>query len=230
MMFIGLTHRDEAHARTGIRGHATPPASASAVGRKLNPTQGKRQRVDPHLLHPSVTTAAAGSCSIMRGYETEATMKKVLGIAAVVLSLSAFAFADESGLLDKNAGIITKPSKFSVTETMDRVEAAAKGVGANIFARIDYQQMSKKVNVDIRPNQLLIFGRGAGGPYIIKEAPLAGIDVPFKALVWEDSQGKVWVSHTNGSFIDKRYAVKGAASYVKNIDETIEKIISEALN
>jgi uncharacterized protein (DUF302 family) len=165
----------------------------------------------------------------MRGYETEATVKKVFGIAVVVLSLSAFAFADESGLLDKNAGIITKPSKFSVTETMDRVEAAAKGVGANIFARIDYQQMSKKVSVDIRPNQLLIFGRGAGGPYIIKEAPLAGIDIPFKALAWEDSQGKVWVSYTNGSFIGKRYAVKGAASYVKNIDETIEKIISEAL-
>jgi uncharacterized protein (DUF302 family) len=113
---------------------------------------------------------------------------------------------------------------------MDRVEVVAKGIGANIFARIDYQQMSKKVNVEIRPNQLLIFGRGASGPYIIKEAPLAGIDIPFKALVWEDSQGKVWVSYTNGTFIDKRYAVKGAASYVKNIDETIEKIMSEALN
>jgi uncharacterized protein (DUF302 family) len=157
-------------------------------------------------------------------------MKKVLGIAAILLSLGTTTLADESGLLDKNSGIITKPSRLPVTETMDRVEAAAKGVGANIFARIDYQQMSKKVNVDIRPNQLLIFGRGAGGPYIIKEAPLAGIDVPFKALVWEDSQGKVWVSYTNGSFIDKRYAVKGAASYVKNIDETIEKIIIEALN
>jgi len=142
-------------------------------------------------------------------------MKKVFGIAAVMLSLSAFAFADESGLLDKNAGIITKPSKFSI--------------GANIFARIDYQQLSKKVNVDIRPNQLLVFGRGAAAPYLIKEAPLAGIDMPFKALVWEDSQGKVWVSHTNGSFIDTRYAVKGAASYVKNVDETIEKIMSEAL-
>jgi len=156
-------------------------------------------------------------------------MKKLLGIAAVVLSLSAFAFADESGLVDKNSGIVTKPSKYSVSETMDRVEAAAKGIGANIFARIDYQEMSKKVKVDIRPNQLLIFGRGAGGPYIIKEAPLAGIDIPFKALVWEDSQGKVWLSYTNGSFINKRYAVKGAQSYVKNIDETIEKIVSEAL-
>ena len=156
-------------------------------------------------------------------------MKKFLVVVAAVV-FSSYAFADESGLLDRNAGIVTKPSKYSVTETMDRVEAAAKGVGASIFARIDYQEMSKKVKVDIRPNQLLIFGRGAGGPYIIKEAPLAGIDIPFKALVWEDSQGKVWVSYTNGTFIDKRYAVKGAASYVKNIDETIEKIVSGALN
>lgn len=156
-------------------------------------------------------------------------MKKLLVVVAAVV-FSSYAFADESGLLDRNAGIVTKPSKYSVAESMDRVEAAAKGIGANIFARIDYQQMSKKVNVDIRPNQLLIFGRGAGGPYIIKEAPLAGIDIPFKALVWEDSQGKVWVSYTNGTFIDKRYAVKGAAAYVKNIDETIEKIVSGALN
>ena len=153
--------------------------------------------------------------------------KHIFAIVALLLSLNAF--ADESGLLDTNAGIVTKASKYSVADSMDRVEAAAKGVGAIIFARIDYQQMSKKVNVDIRPNQLLIFGRGAAGPYIIKEAPLAGIDIPFKALVWEDSQGKVWLSYTNGSFIDQRYAVKGAASYVKTINETIEKIMTEAL-
>ena len=156
-------------------------------------------------------------------------MKNIFGIAAIMLSVSVPAFADESGLVDKNAGIVTKPSKYSVAETIDRVEAAAKGVGANIFNRIDYQEMSKKVKVDIRPNQLLIFGRGAGGPYIIKEAPLAGIDIPFKTLAWEDSQGKVWLSYTNGSYIDRRYAVKGAAKFIKNIDETIEKIVGEAL-
>ena len=155
-------------------------------------------------------------------------MKKLFGIVAAVLSLSTLAFADESGLLAKDAGVVTKPSKYSVKETIDRVEAAAKGVGANIFNRIDYQEMSKKVKVDIRPNELIIFGRGAGGPFIIKEAPLAGIDLPFKALAWEDSQGKVWLSYTNGTYIDKRYSVKGAAKFVANIDETIEKIVGEA--
>jgi uncharacterized protein (DUF302 family) len=156
-------------------------------------------------------------------------MKKLLGIVAAVLALTAFAVADESGLLDQGAGIVTKPSKYPVKETIDRVEAAAKGVGANIFNRIDYQAMSKKVNLDIRPNELIIFGRGAAGPFIIKEAPLAGIDLPFKAIAWEDSQGKVWLSYIDGSYIDKRYNVKGAAKYVTNVDETIDKIMSEAL-
>ena len=154
-------------------------------------------------------------------------------IAGQAVTITAFqgsaALAQQGGLLDTASGIVTKPSKYPVTDTMDRVEAAAKSIGASIFARIDYQQMSKKVNVDIRPNQLLIFGRGAGGPYIIKEAPLAGIDIPFKALVWEDAEGKVWVSYTNGTFLDRRYAVKGAAKYVENIDQTIEKLIAEAL-
>jgi len=158
------------------------------------------------------------------------TILMLAGLAAVGAGFTGMAaFAQQGGLLDTESGIVTKPSKYPVPDTMDRVEAAAKSIGASIFARIDYQQMSKKVNVDIRPNQLLIFGRGAGGPYIIKEAPLAGIDIPFKALVWEDTAGKVWVSYTNGTFLDRRYAVKGAAQYVQNIDQTIEKFISEAL-
>ena len=154
-------------------------------------------------------------------------MKKLIVMTAAFLSLGGCAHDIET--LKKNADIVTKASKYSVPETMDRVEAAAIGVGANIFNRIDYQEMSKKADVDIRPNQLLLFGRGKGGPHLIKESPLAGIDIPFKALVWEDAEGKVWVSHTNGSYIDQRYLVKGAAQYVKNIDETIEKIMSEAL-
>jgi uncharacterized protein (DUF302 family) len=155
-------------------------------------------------------------------------MKKLLlGTAAILLSVNAL--AQEGGLLGKDSGLVTRPSKYSVTDTIDRVEAAAKAVGAHIFNRINYQEMSKKVGVEIRPNQLVIFGRGAGGPYIVAEAPLAAIDQPFKALAWEDAQGKVWLSYINGSYLDQKYAIKGAAKYVKNIDETIDKIVNEAL-
>jgi uncharacterized protein (DUF302 family) len=133
------------------------------------------------------------------------------------------------GMYESNTGIVTKPSKYSVVETMDKMEASAKAVGAHIFSRVDWQELSKKVNVEIRPNQLLIFGRGKGGPYIIKEAPLAALDIPFKAVAWEDSSGKVWLSYTNGTFIEQRYAIAGAASAAKDIDATIEKITAEAL-
>ena len=135
----------------------------------------------------------------------------------------------QGGAFDTNTGIVTKPSKYSVSETMDRMEAAAKSVGANIFNRVDWQELSKKVNVTIPPNQLLIFGRGKGGPYIIKEAPLAALDIPFKAVAWEDASGKVWLSYTNGTYLDQRYAIGGAAAAAKDIDATIEKITNEAL-
>src|SRR5437764_8512969 len=87
MMFIRLTHRDEAHERTGMRNRPTPVPGVNAAGGKLNRMQEEKQCVDPHLFHSSATTATAVSCSIMRGCEMEAIMKKVLGIAATLLSL-----------------------------------------------------------------------------------------------------------------------------------------------
>jgi len=154
----------------------------------------------------------------------------ITGIALLLLGgCATTANVTQGGVYDTNTGIVTKPSKYPVSETMDKMEAAAKSVGANIFSRIDWQELSKKVNVDIPPNQLLIFGRGKGGPYIIKEAPLAALDIPFKAVAWQDSTGKVWLSYTNGTYISQRYAIGSAAASAKDIDATIEKITAEAL-
>jgi uncharacterized protein (DUF302 family) len=156
-------------------------------------------------------------------------LKQALAAGAAAMLFSLFACAGNGGVLDGNTGIVTKPSKFTVGETMDRMEAAAKAVGATIFSRIDWQEMSRKVEVHIPPNQLLIFGRGKGGPYIIKEAPLAALDIPFKAVAWEDADGKVWLSYTNGSYIGQRYAIGGAEKASMDINATIEKITNEAL-
>ena len=159
-------------------------------------------------------------------------LKTLLIAGATLLLLGGCATTttvNQGGAFDSNTGIITKPSKYSVIETMDRMEASAKAVGAHIFNRVDWQELSKKVNVTIPPNQLLIFGRGKGGPFIIKEAPLAALDIPFKAVAWEDPSGKVWLSYTNGTYLDQRYAISGAATAAKDIDVTIEKITSEAL-
>ena len=162
-------------------------------------------------------------------------MVAVVGVTAMVLAGCAGMGGETKrnvgpgGVFDNNTGIMTKPSPYSVAETMDKMEASAKAVGAHIFSRVDWQEASKKVNVEIPPNQLLIFGRGKGGPYIIKEAPLAALDIPFKAVAWQDAQGKVWLSYTNGTYVSQRYAIGGAANASKDIDATIEKITNEAL-
>ena len=162
-------------------------------------------------------------------------MKSLFVASSVLLVIAGCSTAPKApkvtqgGVFETHTGIITKSSKYSVSETMDRTEASAKAVGAHIFSRVDWQELSKKVNVEIPPNQLLIFGRGKGGPYIIKEAPLAALDIPFKAVAWQDAEGKVWLSYTNGTYINQRYSIGAAASSAKDIDATIEKITDEAL-
>jgi len=162
-------------------------------------------------------------------------LKSLFVVSSVIILLTACSSAPKApkvaqgGVFETNTGIITKQSKYPVVETMDRMEASAKAVGAHIFSRVDWQELSKKVNVEIRPNQLIIFGRGKGGPYIIKEAPLAALDIPFKAVAWQDEAGKVWLSYTNGTYINQRYSIGAAAASAKDIDVTIEKITDEAL-
>ena len=164
-------------------------------------------------------------------------MVAVVGVTAMVLAGCAGMGGETKrnvgpgGVFDNNTGILTKSSKYSVScqSTRLKMEASARAVGAHIFSRVDWQEASKKVNVEILPNQLLIFGRGKGGPYIIKEAPLAALDIPFKAVAWQDAQGKVWLSYTNGSYVSQRYAIAGAAKASNDIDATIEKITDEAL-
>jgi uncharacterized protein (DUF302 family) len=153
----------------------------------------------------------------------------MIAFFAGLLFLSFNANAQDGGLLAEESGIISKASTYSVRETMDRLEAAAKNDGLTIFARIDFLEISKQAGVDIRPNQLLILGRGRSTPAMLAEAPLSAIDLPFKALVWEDSKGKVWLSYTNGSYLLKKYAIKSAAPNAKNVDATFERISSAAL-
>ena len=159
-------------------------------------------------------------------------MKKNLCLlAAAFFALSFSAFAQQSGLRVDDGSIVSKPSKYSVAETIDRVEKIAKEDGLVINARIDFAAIAKKAGVELRPSQLLILGRemGRNTSAMIAEAPLAAIDLPFKALAWEDAQGKIWLSYTNGSSLLKRWAIKSAAQNAANIDASFDRIMSAAL-
>jgi uncharacterized protein (DUF302 family) len=94
-------------------------------------------------------------------------------------------------------GVITIPSVHSVEVTIDGLEAQVKSKGMNIFARIDHAAGAKEVALPLRPTLLLIFGHPKGGTPLMQINQRIGIDLPLKALAWEDDSGKTWLSYND---------------------------------
>jgi uncharacterized protein (DUF302 family) len=109
----------------------------------------------------------------------------------------------------KGDGIITKPARYTVPETLDRLEALLRSKGITVFARIDHSGEADKVGMKMPPAQLLIFGNPKGGTPIMLAAPLAAIDLPLKALAWQDADGKVWLSYNDPEYLKHRFGLAG---------------------
>jgi uncharacterized protein (DUF302 family) len=107
--------------------------------------------------------------------------------------------------------LTTIASAFSVPETIDRLIAAITPLGMNVFARIDHAAGAAKVGMPLRPTQLLLFGNPKGGTPLMQDRQTAGIDLPLKALAWEDAEGKVWLTYNEAAWIAQRHGL-GAAS------------------
>jgi uncharacterized protein (DUF302 family) len=102
-------------------------------------------------------------------------------------------------------GLTTLPSIHSAKETMDRLEADVRAKGLTVFARIDHAAGAKDVGMTLRPTELLIFGNAKGGTPLMQALQTTGIDLPLKALVWEDAGGKVWLSYNKPAWIAARH-------------------------
>lgn len=117
-------------------------------------------------------------------------------------------------------GLITVASRFSVRETIDRLTAAATSAGLLVFARIDHASGAAQVGMELRPTELLIFGNPRGGTPLMQDKQTAGIDLPIKALAWEDEEGMVWLTYNQASWLAARHEL-GTRS--KAALEAIEK-------
>ena len=103
-------------------------------------------------------------------------------------------------------GLMTKPSKYSAKETVARFEAAVKqreAAGFIVFTEIDHADAAKKFGLNLRPRTVIIFGNPKGGTPGMVKTPLLAIDLPPKALVWEDDEGKVWLSFNSADYLYK---------------------------
>jgi uncharacterized protein (DUF302 family) len=104
-------------------------------------------------------------------------------------------------------GIVNTASPHSVDETLKRLETLLEAKGINIFARIDHSGEAAKVGMEMHPTKLLIFGSPKGGTPVMLAAPTSALDLPLKALVWEDDHGKVWISSNDPAYLQKRHGI-----------------------
>ena len=127
-------------------------------------------------------------------------------------------------------GLTSIRSRFGPKETMDRLQAEIRAQGMTVFARIDHAAGAAEVGLRLPPTELIIFGNARGGTPLIQAAQTTGIDLPLKALVWEDASGKTWISYNEASWIVQRHSVANAEQVVSKMAATLSAISRTAAN
>jgi uncharacterized protein (DUF302 family) len=123
-------------------------------------------------------------------------------------------------------GIITKPSPFPFDETVTRIEEVVRARGLTLFALVDHSGEAARVGLSMRPTKLLLFGSPAAGTPLMVTSPLLALDLPLKALVWQDDSAQVLVSYNSTAYLAARHHLP--ESLLPNI-AGIDALIAHAL-
>ncbi len=125
-------------------------------------------------------------------------------------------------------GLTTIPSSLGPKETMDRLDAEIRARGLTIFARIDHAAGAAEVGLKLRPTQLIVFGNARGGTPLMQSVQTIGIDLPLKALVWQDAAGKTWISYNEPRWIVQRHGIADAEAIVTKMADQLSAISNAA--
>ncbi len=125
-------------------------------------------------------------------------------------------------------GLIAVKSPHSPKDTMDRLQALLKRNGLTIFARVDHAAGAAKVGRQLRPTEVLIFGNPQGGTPFIECSQTVGIDLPLKALVWQDESGQVWIGYNDPAFLARRHGASQCPA-VENLKKALTRFVEETV-
>jgi uncharacterized protein (DUF302 family) len=127
-------------------------------------------------------------------------------------------------------GLTTIQSNFGARETMDRLEAEVKAKGLTVFARVDHAAGADAVGMQLRPTELLFFGNARNGTPLMQANQAAGIDLPLKALVYQDGDNKVYLAYNNPSWIAQRHGLgAGVLATVEALTKGLEALAAGAI-
>jgi uncharacterized protein (DUF302 family) len=128
---------------------------------------------------------------------------------------------------EKSSGLVDLPSNHSVDETVEKFKAILQAKGITLFALIDHSGEAAKVGLKMRPTKLFIFGNPKAGTPVMLASPSSAIDLPLKILIWEDSKGKVWVTHNSTAYLRERHMVPSELLPNIAVIEILAKKIAE---
>ena len=130
--------------------------------------------------------------------------------------------------LGAQEGLINIPSHFDPKTTMDRLQAEIQNKGMELFARIDHAAGAAAVGLNLQPTELIIFGNARGGTPLMQSGQTVGIDLPLKALVWQDAKGKTFISYNEPSWIAQRHGISDAERVVSKMTALLSAITATA--
>ncbi len=140
-------------------------------------------------------------------------------IRFIVLTFLLFA----SSLVWAATGLIAIKSPYNAKETVDRLEIVLREKGLTIFARIDHAAGAAKVGKQLRPTEVLIFGNPQGGTPFMECSQTVGIDLPLKALAWEDASGQVWLGYNDPVYVADRHGAPQCPA-VSNLTQALASL------
>jgi uncharacterized protein (DUF302 family) len=126
-------------------------------------------------------------------------------------------------------GLTTVRSSYGPKDIMTRLEAAVRAKGLTVFAHIDHAAGAAEAGLSLRPTDLLIFGNAKGGTPLMQSAQTIGVDLPLKALVWQDASGNTWLSYNDPGWLAKRHGLGGEVQATVNaLTATLDAIAKAA--
>ncbi|MBS1853328.1 MAG: DUF302 domain-containing protein [Acidobacteria bacterium] len=124
-------------------------------------------------------------------------------------------------------GLVHLSSPYSVAETLARLNALLQSAALTVFAHIDHSGEAEKAGLSLRPTQLVIFGSPKAGTPLMVASPTLAIDLPLKALIWEDAEGKVWLSYNLPEYLEQRHNVPhDLVANIAGIGKLLQKVVA----
>jgi uncharacterized protein (DUF302 family) len=127
-----------------------------------------------------------------------------------------------------DSGLVTLTSARGSAETVERLKAVLGQKGIQLFADIDHAAEARKVGLSLRPTQVLIFGNPQAGTPLMQSRQTIGLELPLRALVWEDESGKVWVTYNEPEFLARRHHVVDRDDVVKALGVGLAALVRAA--